>query len=93
MPREINHNLTMMRNRNTSSILAQTTRHVKAPTVPRWTKSKRQEDRTASMPVDGTTSKPAEPQKGSGTRGAKYFSGCRRHPELKTRKLAGVHVG
>lgn len=36
--------------------------------------------------------KPAQPQKGLGTGGAYYLRGYRSYPELKTRKLADVHI-
>lgn len=55
------------------------------------------EDREASMPakehlLDGKTVNLQNPQKHLGTGSVKYFSGYRRHPEQKTRKLADVHI-
>lgn len=80
----INHNLTMMRNRNTNSVLAKNHKASGSPHSPKWTtKQHMAEDRTAPVPVAGKTNKLAEPQEGSGRR---------RRPELKTRKLAGIDV-
>lgn len=40
--------------------------------------------------LKGRPVNPAEPQKGLGIGGGRYFRRSRRHPELKTKKVAGA---